>query len=75
MFTAETVDGRVIATGDNLLETHDKAIVAFRADTSIREAFISQPDDMVWIMRRPRIMNLAFDRSNIRMYRESMEES
>jgi hypothetical protein len=68
VFTAETVDGRVIATGDSLIETHDRAIVAFRADRTIREAFISQPDDMVWIMARPRIMNLAFDRSNIRMY-------
>lgn len=68
MFTAETVDGRVIATGDSLIETHDRAIVAFRADRTIREAFISQPDDMVWIMARPRIMNLAFDRSNIRTY-------
>jgi hypothetical protein len=69
VFTAETVDGRVIATGDSLYETHGRAMLAFRSDRSIREAFISQPDDMVWLMMRPKIANLYFDRSNIAAHR------
>jgi hypothetical protein len=73
VFTAETVDGRVIAMGNSLTDTHDEAIVAFRMDRSIREAFVIEPDGMTWIMARPRIMNLSFDRENIRMHKEAME--